>query len=277
MKRLVDNPAIFLLLAILCLGGIALRETGRLQHVEGLAVDLVIPLQQGLSRFGNRVANMMETVHQLDRLQQENRELQDLVDQLTIENVRLSEAAIENEILRQQLNFTRENPSFDIRSADVIGRVVGRDPSNILQNLLIDVGARDGVAPGMPVVTAQGLVGHITRVGDRSARVLLITDASSSVNALLQRSRATGVVQGQIGRTLVMHYIAQGEDVQVGDIVLTSGLGGNYPKRLVIGQVTAVRQRDIDLFQEAEVRPTVDFGRLEVVMVITDFTPVQTD
>ena len=72
-----------------------------------------------------------------------------------------------------------------------------------------------------------------------------------------------------------MRYIAQGEEVQAGDIVLTSGLGGNYPKRLVIGQVTTVHQRDIDLFQEAEVRPTVNFGRLEVVMVITDFTPIK--
>ena len=275
LRRLIDSPMILLLLALLCVGGIALRETGRLQPVEGLAVDLVVPLQQGLSRFGNRVASMIETVRQLDSLQGENKELRDLVDQLMIENVRLSEAATENEILRQQLNFKRKNPSFDIRSADVIGRVIGRDPSNILQVLIIDVGARDGVAPGMPVVTAQGLVGHITEVSGRSARVLLITDASSSVNALLQRSRATGVAQGQIGGNLVMRYIAQGEDVQVGDIVLTSGLGGNYPKRLVIGQVTDVRQRDIDLFQEAEVRPTVNFGRLEVVMVITDFTPIR--
>ncbi|HID87984.1 MAG TPA: rod shape-determining protein MreC [Anaerolineae bacterium] len=275
LRRLIDSPMVLLVLAVLCVGGIALRETGHLQPVEGLAVDLMVPLQQGLSRFGNRVAGTIETVRQLDTLQRENRELRELVDQLMIENVRLSEAAAENEILRQQLNFKRKNPSLDIRSADVIGRVIGRDPSNILRVLIIDVGARDGVAPGMPVVTARGLVGHITEVSDRSARVLLITDASSSVNALVQRSRATGVVRGQIGGNLVMRYIAQGEDVQVGDIVLTSGLGGNYPKRLVIGQITAVRQRDIDLFQEAEVRPTVNFGGLEVVMVITDFTPIQ--
>jgi rod shape-determining protein MreC len=274
LRRLIDSPMILLVLAILCIGGIALRETGQLQPIEGLAVDLAVPLQQGLSRFGDRVARVIETARQLESLQRENEELRDLVDQLMIENVRLSEAAAENEVLRQQLNFKRNNPSFDIRSADVIGRVIGRDPSNILQVLIIDVGTRDGVTPGMPVVTAQGLVGHVTEVSDRSARVLLITDASSSVNALLQRSRATGVVQGQIGGNLVMRYIAQGEDVQVNDIVLTSGLGGNYPKRLVIGQVTAVHQRDIDLFQEAEVKPTVNFGRLEVVMVITDFTPI---
>lgn len=275
MKRLLDSPAVLLVLAILCVGGIVLRETGRLQPVEDLAADLVVPLQQGLSHSGDRITNMIETARQLDSLKGENEKLRDLVDQLMIENVRLSEAATENEILREQLNFKRKNPSFDIRSADVIGRVIGRDPSNILQILIIDVGERDGVTPGMPVVTAQGLVGHITEVSGRSARVLLITDASSSVNALLQRSRATGMAQGQIGGNLVMRYIAQGEDVQEGDIVLTSGLGGNYPKRLVIGQVTDVRQRDIDLFQEAGVRPTVNFGRLEVVMVITDFTPIQ--
>ncbi|MFQ6057782.1 MAG: rod shape-determining protein MreC [Anaerolineae bacterium] len=274
MRRLTNGSTVLLLLAILSVAWIVLHQTGQFQPVEGLAIDLMIPFQQALSRFADRVTNLVETARQLESLQEKNKELQDLVDQLMIENVRLSEAATENEILRQQLNFRRNNPSFDIRSADVIGRVVGRDPTNLLQYLLIDVGARDGVARGMPVVTAQGLVGHITQVSDRSAKVLLITDASSSVNALLQRSRATGVVEGQIGGGLVMRYIAQGEDVQVGDIVLTSGLGGNYPKRLVIGQVTDVRQRDIELFQEAEVRPTVNFGRLEMVMVITDFTPI---
>jgi rod shape-determining protein MreC len=82
------------------------------------------------------------------------------------------------------------------------------------------------------------------------------------------------VVEGQVGGSLVMKYIPQGEAVNVNDIVLTSGLGGNFPKKLIIGQVTAVRQRDIEMFQEAEVRPTVDFNNLEIVLVITNFQPI---
>jgi rod shape-determining protein MreC len=98
--------------------------------------------------------------------------------------------------------------------------------------------------------------------------VLLIIDPSSSVNAVIQRSRATGVVDGRLSGDLVMRFVPQEDQIAVGDIVLTSGLGGNFPKRLVIGQVTAVRQRDFELFQQAAVRPSVDFNRLEVVMVI---------
>jgi rod shape-determining protein MreC len=126
----------------------------------------------------------------------------------------------------------------------------------------------------MPVITGRGLVGRVTATGDRWARVLLLIDPSSSVNVLVQRSRATGVIQGQEDGSLRMRYIAQDGDILPGDIILTSGLGGMFPKGLVVGQVTTVEQRDIAMFKEAQVRPTVDFGRLEMVMVITGFQPV---
>ena len=126
----------------------------------------------------------------------------------------------------------------------------------------------------MTVVTARGLVGRISEVGTDWARVLLITDPASSVNALVQTSRATGMVQGRLGQSLVMRFIPWEERVSVGDLIITSGLGRNFPKGLVIGQVTSVRQRDFQMHQEAEVKPTVDFNRLEIVTVITDFIPI---
>jgi rod shape-determining protein MreC len=186
---------------------------------------------------------------------------------LVIENVRLREAEIENATLREQLGFKEANPDFRLVAAEVIGR----DPSNFLEYILIDRGSSDGITANMPVVTSQGLVGRIVEVYPRSSRVLLITDPSSSVNALIQSSRATGVVQGQTDGSLVMRYIQQGEEVKVGDLVLTSGLGGHFPKRLIVGQVTSVRQRDVEPFQEAEVKPTVQFNHLEIVLIITNF------
>jgi len=273
VKHLADRSVILLLLALVGLAGLALDQTQQLQPVEALILDLVAPAQRSLSQLGQRARSLVETVGQLERLQAENAALRAEVERLTIENVRLSEVAAENTLLREQLQFKRDNPSLDVMSAGVIGRVVGRDPSNLLSYLIIDRGAQDGVERGMPVVTPRGLVGRVTEVGRRWAKVLLIIDASSSVNALVQRSRATGILQGHLGGNPVMRYIAQGEDVQVGDIVLTSGLWGNYPKGQVIGQVIAVRQRDIELFQEAEVRPTVDFNRLELVIVIRNFQP----
>ncbi len=105
-------------------------------------------------------------------------------------------------------------------------------------------------------------------------KVLLITDPSSSVAALIQSSRAPGIVSGHLGRELTMNYLPQEETVNVGDVVLTSGMGGDHPKGLVIGQVVEVHRRDIDPFQEALVRPAVNFDKLENVLVITSFEPV---
>ena len=105
-----------------------------------------------------------------------------------------------------------------------------------------------------------------------SAKVLLITDPGSAVNALVQGSRVLGVLQGVDGGNPQIKYLTQDAVISPGDIVLTSGLGGSLPKGLVIGQILKVRHRDYEMFQEAEVRPTVNFGRLELVLVITDFT-----
>jgi rod shape-determining protein MreC len=187
-----------------------------------------------------------------------------------IENVRLREADIERAALREALQFKQANPTFELIAAEV----VGRDPSNLLQYILIDRGADDGLTPGMPVVTARGLVGKVTAVYPHSARVMLLTDLASSVNALIQSSRATGMLQGEGQRGLIMRYVEQRDQVQVGDVVLTSGLGGNFPKRLVIGQVTDVKRSDVDMFQEVQVLSAVDFDQLEMVLVIRSFVPI---
>ena len=126
----------------------------------------------------------------------------------------------------------------------------------------------------MPVVTERGLVGRVHKVGPVSSTVLLITDPSSGVPALLQRNRLVGVVNGRAGSEPVMDYIPQDADVSEGDLVITSGLGGGFPKNLVIGQIVAVHQRDYEMFQQATIRPTVDFDHLEFVQVITNFKPL---
>ena len=117
----------------------------------------------------------------------------------------------------------------------------------------------------MPVVDEQGLVGRINSVTATTSKVLLITDSSSTVNAILQASRLTGIINGAPGSHPVMGFIPQGTEVGVGEVVLTSGMGGSFPKGIPIGQVVDVRQRDVNVFQEAVVRPTVNFGRLEFV------------
>ncbi len=272
MSRLQRGGTILFLLLFLMLAvtGMILDRTERLQPVKNLVAQVTAPVQEIVTSLVSRVTNMRQYLKNVQACQAENEELQTLVDQLIIENVRLREAEIENVTLREQLNFKQANPSFELLSAQMIGR----DPSSLLSYLIVDRGTAEGVAVGMPVLTHRGLVGRITETNPHSSKVLLITDVSSSVNALIQESRATGVVQGRIGQGLVMRYIQQEEGIKEGDLVLTSGLGGNFPTRLIIGQVTAVRKKDVELFQEAEVRPAVNFHELEMVMILTSFMPI---
>jgi rod shape-determining protein MreC len=265
------GTVLFLLLLLsLAVTSLILDRANRLEPVKDLVAQLVVPVQEVLTSATNRFAEARQYFIDVEACRAKNEELQMHLDQLIIENVRLREAEIENVTLREQLNFKQANPSYELLSAQVIGR----DPTNLAGYLIIDRGSEEGVALGMPVLTHRGLVGRVTETAPHSSKVLLITDPSSSVNALIQDSRATGVVQGNLRQGLLMRYIQQTEEIRTGDLVLTSGLGGNFPTRLIIGQVTEVRKTDVELFQEAVVRPSADFGALEMVMVLTSFEPI---
>ena len=261
------------LVGALLLLGLALGRLGYLQPVRNLTRGLLVPFQAGLTAIGTDVSDLLRSGQDLRTLRQDNAQLQTEVNRLSVENARLTEVERENERLRQLLNFTRSNPWYDYKAAAVVGHKIGEDISNLLFSIFIDVGARDGIAVDMPVITDRGLVGRVVAVGPNVAEVLLLIDPASAVNARVQSSRVAGTVRGNIDGGLVMERIPQGETVSPGDIVLTSGLGGNFPDKLVIGQITEVLQRDSDMFQTARVRPTVDFGKLEEVMVIVNFTP----
>jgi rod shape-determining protein MreC len=266
-----SRSALLVLLIILSLASMALNELGYLAPMERWALRVLVSPQRTMGSMTDGLGALLDTFRELGTLREENEALRQLANQLMIENVQLKEAEVENEDLRRLLQFTRSNPQQEYKAAEVIGRVIGRDPSSFLSYLTIDVGSEQGVEPGMPVATDEGLVGRTVEVGFSSSKVLLLIDGRSSVNALVQRSRASGVVEGVLGGGLVMKYISQDESVSVGDVILTSGLGSNFPKGLVIGQVVAMHQRDIEMFQQAQVRPTVDFDRLERVLVITGF------
>jgi len=261
---------------------LVLGESGYLTPVENALHYVLDPLQRTFSRLVEVTGGLFQTVRQVRELRTQVEELQARVDALTIENVRLREYEAEVQQLRALLNFASRYPIVTSLGADVIGReacvtfpcgeVVGTEPNPYLRYITVNVGAQQGVEVGMPAVSGgAGLVGRVAQVGPRTAKVQLLTDPDSAVAALLQTSRVTGLVVGQPDGTLRMEYIPQEETVSVGDIVLTSGLGGFMPKGLVIGQVTEVQQMDYALFQAAIVRPAVDFSRLELVLVITTF------
>ncbi len=264
-----------LLLIVLVLGLIltwsVAERFGPSNPLRDALARLVTPLQLALHRAGRPVFNLTERVAHWAHLEAENEALRAENAALRNQLVLLEEARIENETLRRQLAFKSAVPNFQLLSAEV----VGQDSSNFLQFIIIDRGAADGVRRGMPVLAAEGLVGRVQEVSVNSAKVLLITDPSSSVAALIQRTRATGVVQGQLGDDMVMRYLSPDSPVMPGDVVLTSGLGGNFPKRLVIGKVVRVERREVEMFQEAIVEPAVNLRDLEMVMVLLNFSPAE--
>jgi rod shape-determining protein MreC len=270
-ERLQDLGLI--LLIVLALAGLVLHSTGLLQPLEGLVIRITAPLQGAMSLLATKIGEAAETVRDLRNLRQQNEELQTENDRLLLENVRLHEIQHELALLRDLLNFRQTNPSFKVQGAHVIGR----DPSNLQSYVILDIGQEKGIERNMPVVTDRGLVGRIYEVGQGWSRVLLIIDSSSFINALTQSTRANGLVQGQVDGTLAMLNIPQGEIVSVGDTVFTSGLGGNFPRQILIGQITDVERQDYELYQEATVQPTVDFRHLEAVLVITDFAAIEAE
>jgi rod shape-determining protein MreC len=270
-----NRHLLLILFVFVTIVGIVLNEAGYLEPVEGIILRLISPLQARLATIVETSGGLFRTARELQDLRRRNEEMEEKYAQLLIENVALREAAQENIELRALLDFREEHPGFLFVGSEIKASVIGRDPSNFLRYLTIDAGREQGVEKGMAVVVPRGLVGRVQSVGPNWARVLLINDPRSSVSALLQSSRATGQVQGLVSGDLTMKYISQERDISEGEIVLTSGLGGNLPKGIVIGQVTAVEQRDGEMFQQATVSPTVDFDRLEKVLVIMAFEPVE--
>jgi rod shape-determining protein MreC len=263
------------LLILIALIGFVLHRAGMLQPIEGLLLRVTTPLQAGVSQVSTQFEELAQTARDLRDLRQRNEELEAQNAGLLLENVRLREIEHEAALLRDLLNITQANPSFVIQGAHVVGREVAQDPSNLQRYILLDVGQEEGIARNMPVITDRGLVGRISEVGDGWSRVLLIIDSSSSVNALSQSTRASGLVEGQADGSLEMRSIPQEDTVSVGDTVFTSGLGGNFPRQILIGQIVEVERKDYELYQTAIVQPTVDFDHLEAVLVITGFEVIE--
>jgi rod shape-determining protein MreC len=135
---------------------------------------------------------------------------------------------------------------------------------------LVNKGEKDGVTKDMAVATSEGVVGRVIEVSPDTAKVLLITDANSSLDVIIQRSRAHGIMEGKIDEVCILKYVQKNEDVQVGDIVITSGLGGIFPKGLVVGKVSQVDRKRPGIFQHIEVSPAVDLSRIEEVLILEE-------
>jgi len=285
MNRPVDRrPWTFFLLLGLTVLILALHETGQLELLEDLLSLVTGPAQRAFSGAAEEIGGMFSSVSDARELQAQLDELQGVANELAAQGVRLKEIEAENHQLRDLLNFVSASPSLhSFVGGDVIGQgglvegeVIGRDPNPYIYFVTINRGEQDGLQVGMPVVASGGrLVGRVAEVHPRWSQVQLLIDPGSRVNGIVQVSRAPGLVTGQPDGVLILEQIPQSEQVVVGDTVITSGLGGLIPKGLIIGQVATVDKQDIELYQRAVLHPAVDYLRLELVLVITDFEPLE--
>lgn len=263
------------LLSLAALLLLALQLSGNLQPVQNLLTQLTMPAQLSATGLTTAFSQLIESVLQMRTLNQELAVLQSRSRQLEAELQTLREVEKENETLRTLLNFAQTRPRLELRGAQIVARVVGEESTNFIDTILIDLGAVHGLRSGMPVVTDQGLVGRIGSVTENNAKVLLLSDPSSLASALLADSRLNGIVRGDTGNHLVMDFLPQGPTFAVGEAVLSSGLGGQFPRGLTIGTIDTIESQPNAVFQTATVRPAVDFSSLELVMVITNFAPSQ--
>jgi len=272
MNRDRSRTWLVLVLAAVAVVLLLLHEGGQLQPIENVVNTVLGPIERAASGVFGGIGNLFGAVRDLNELRARNAELEQQNQDLLTEIAGLRGLEGENGVLRQLLNFTQENPQYKYQTAAVIGR----DSSPYLRYITINAGSREGLQPGMPVVTAGStLIGRVSEVGLRSSKVQLLNDLSSAVNVRLQTSNAAGLAVGQQDGSLLVQYLPLEAKIADNDIALTSGLGGNLPRNLVVGQVAGVLKKDFDVSQSAQLRPATDYERLDVVLVITNFEAVE--
>ncbi len=265
--RKIVIPILIFLLALSIISA-SLQTSEKMTFFEALVVEITAPVQKVVSAVISGISSVWKGYFHLVGLQRENEALKQQLKKLKLELHSYREADLANHRLRALLNF-----KTSIATPLLPAEVVAFDPSGWFQTILIDKGRNDGVVRDMAVVSADGLAGRVIGVSGRHAKVLLILDRNSAVDALIQRSRARGVLVG-LGRELcLLKYVQRNEDVQVGDQVISSGMGGVFPKGLLLGRVREVVRGNSGLFQEVEVDPAADFSRLEEVMVVVQTPP----
>lgn len=251
------------------IGIILMAAGGLLRPMINTAISPFIAIQKGFSERFLGIYELLTLPRDTTALLERNTELENEIARLQTENIQYEQQLREADILYALLDFAREKPENKYIAASVIGR----DPSPFLHYIIIDHGSDDGLLKGMPIVTNQGLVGRIDAVTSVAARVQLISDPDSAVNIWLAESQTDAILTGSVTGDLFLDMISQENKLAVGEVLFTSGLGGNYPKDILVGEITNIRKRENDLFQIASVQPSVDFEGLRAVLVITNFSP----
>jgi len=244
---------------------VVLNLTGWAGPFRGFFYSISAPVQKNLWRAGASVSDFFEAIFQTQNLKAENESLKRENQTLAARVAELSELKTENETLRTALGIGLEK-DFRLVLSDVISKEVDQDV------ILINKGQKDGLAPGMPVVSEQKvLVGRILEVGDRFSKILLITDKDSSFDAKILDTKTGGLLKGAGNFKLIFDFLPKESEIKEQDQVVTSALGGIFPEGILVGQILKVEKNDTESFQKAEVLPSFDIRELNSVFIIINF------
>lgn len=254
--------AMILLLATLILYSYNIRQKSVTTFFERGVLSVTAPFQLGIDNAATGVVGLWRNYLWLINTRQRNLELVVENRELRARLNQIDEVTLQNQRLRKLLAFVD-----DLDRAALPAQVIGEDVTPWARTIVIDKGVQSGLRQGLPVVASDGVVGRVIKTSSHSSRVLLITDPSSAVAVLLQDTRSRGILRGH-GESLSVEYMEHDTTVQPGDLLVTSGMGGVFPKGLPLARVVSVAVDHLDMFQRIEALPTADFSRLEEVLVV---------
>ncbi|KKR03635.1 MAG: Cell shape-determining protein MreC [Parcubacteria group bacterium GW2011_GWF2_39_13b] len=259
---------IFVVSTIIIAGIIFLNYQKAPLSIRGFANGLFSPVQKFLYRASNQAAGYLSALFSASSLSQENQLLEKQNLELKSQISQLIEFSRENKILKEQLDL-----KLLIEDANnyVFSNVIGYSPDNLSHYFLIDKGSRDGVEKDSAVIISGNiLVGKIIEVFSSTAKVLLISDSNSSIGALTQKNRISGAVRGEWGSEIFLEMIPQDENIEKGEQVITAGFGRNFPKGLIIGEISEIIANDVEAFKKAKIQLMNDLSKIESVFVISN-------
>ena len=261
-KRLITLLSLLILLSLVLMT-INIKRDQSPFFFESLIVTIISPVQAVFTQVVASISGVFEHYFFVVNSASENKELRKQINQLYREKNELTER------VNQQERIARLIPNEEPQARQLtVAMVIGRDATQWSKVVFIDKGTKQGVYENLAVMTNAGVIGHIIQSTGTTSKVLLITDSRSAVDSLFQGSRVTGVAVGTGTNAVKMKYVPMNAKVAVGDPILSSGLGGIFPKGLRIGVVSQIIKMKQGLFQDITVNPSADFSRLEEVLVL---------
>ncbi len=263
-KRLYTAVAVLVLVAVSLISiSLYFKSAGRTSFLNKIVLEAVAPLGGAVNLAFGSLGHGWKRYVLLVAREKEVERMEGEIISLTREVNDLREMSSEFARLLKLMDM-KEKIDFP----SVAARVVGKNRFSVFQTLLINKGSADAIEIGFPVVAAEGVAGRVVEVSHNISKVLLLVDYNSNVDAIVQRSRCQGVLQGAGKGGCRLKYVQRSSDLRVGDQVVSSGLDGVFPKGLLLGTVSLVKKKDAGLFQEVSVRPILDIDKLEEVLVI---------